>query len=150
MDVTGKLIVTALDGAAVVHELGAVGVGVFNRVVVEVLIHVRLALTVLSEVLAAGGLRHDRPGPFIEGPHHVERIATGVFRIAHGSGFHPATFVDVVNIVIVKATATGPDEAVEAADLPADFLKVLVLIPEFPLSCGNLAGRNVCWSRFSF
>ena len=51
MNVTGKLIVAALDGSAVVHKLGAVGIGVFHRVVVEVLIHVRLALTVLGIVL---------------------------------------------------------------------------------------------------
>ena len=131
VDITSELIMAALDGSAVVHELGAVGVGVFHRIVVEVLVHVRLALPVLGEVLTPSGLCHDRPGPFIERTHHVERIAAGVFRIAHGSGLHPAAFVDVVNVVIVEATATGPDEAVEAADLPADFLKVLVLIPEF-------------------
>ena len=66
VDITSELIMAALDGAAVVHELGAVGVGVFHRIVVEVLVHVRLALPVLGEVLTPGGLCHDRPCPFIK------------------------------------------------------------------------------------
>src|SRR5687767_8334048 len=35
--------------------------------------------------------------------------------------FHPAEMVDVVDVEVAVATAAGPKEAVEAADLPHEF-----------------------------
>lgn len=75
--VARKLVMATRNDAAVVHQLGTVGEGVLDRVVIEVLVHV-----VTTVVTAAGGLGHHRPGVL-----------------------DPAALVDVVDVVVVEGTA---------------------------------------------
>ena len=80
------------------YELGAVGEDVFDRVGVEVLVHVGCAVGTWSVMASAQGLGLDRPGVL-----------------------HPAEVVDVVDVEVAEAAAAGPEEAVEALDLPEQF-----------------------------
>src|SRR5207247_3788138 len=90
MRVAVHLVVTTCHGAPVEKELGPVCVGVLDRVVVEVLVDV------LASVMAsAAGLGFDRPGTF-----------------------HPGTLVDLMNVKVAVTTAAGPEETMEASDLP--------------------------------
>jgi hypothetical protein len=100
------LVVAAGHGAAVEEELGAVVEGVLDGIVVKILIDVFafvLRRHVIAEMAAAAGLSRDGPGVF-----------------------HPATFVDVVNVEIAVETAAGPEEAVEAANLKLQLADLVV------------------------
>ena len=85
----------AVVAPAIHDELGAVGEGVFNRVVVEVLVHVIAAI-----MAAAQRLGLDRPGVL-----------------------HPAEMIDVVDVKVAVAPAAGPEEAVEVLNLPEQFTR---------------------------
>ena len=75
-------------------KLRVVGKGVFNRVVIKVLIH-----TIAAEMTATDGLRPHRP-----------------------CVFHPTAAVDEVDIGIAETAAAGPKETMEPADLPQQFV----------------------------
>src|SRR5205823_2057693 len=78
--------------ATAVHiHFRAVREGVFDRVGVEVLIDVIVAIRIFAVMTAADALGFDRPG-----------------------AFHPAKLIDVVNVEVAVAAAGGPEEAVEA------------------------------------
>jgi hypothetical protein len=102
--VAGELIMAARNDAAIVHQLGTIGEGVLDRVVVEVLIDV-----VATVVAPTGGLGHDGPGVL-----------------------DPAALVDVVDVVVVEGAARGPQEAVEALDLPEQLAPTLGLLDREP------------------
>src|SRR5688572_30473180 len=86
---------TELVALAIHEETGTVFEDVFDRVGVEVLVDVGAAIGCGFVMAAAEGLGFDGPGVF-----------------------HPAEMIDVVNKEVAEATAAGPEEAVETADLP--------------------------------
>src|SRR6186713_788459 len=79
--------------AAIHDEFGIVGEGVLDRIAVEVLVDVLVAI-----VTAADGVRLDRPGIL-----------------------HPAAVINVMDVEVGKATPAGPEEAMEATNLPEQF-----------------------------
>ena len=88
--------VAAVDATPVQEELRAVGERVFDRIRVEVLIDGVPAIMAAAERL---GL--DRPGIL-----------------------HPAAVIDDVNVEVVEAPAAGPNEAVEASNLPQQLTRI--------------------------
>ena len=82
------------DGPPVEIKLRAVGIRVFHRIGIEILIHVRDSFGALAVMAAAQRLGLDRP-----------------------LVFHPSQMIDDVDIKVVEAAAAGPDEAVEALHL---------------------------------
>ena len=100
MGVAGKPSVGAAHVPAEVEELGAVGIGVFDRVGVEVLVD-RLA----PVVAAAHRVGLDRPG-----------------------ALHPGTLVDLVNVVVAVHAAGGPEEAVEPPDLVEQLAQLRLIV----------------------
>src|SRR5215471_18273833 len=82
------------DGAPVEKEFGAVGIGIFHRVCVEVLVDIHDAFGTGAVLTAAQGLR--LYGPLV---------------------LHPPQLIDQVDVEVVEAAAAGPDETVEALHL---------------------------------
>src|ERR1051326_8431954 len=93
MGVAGVDIVASRHAASVHVELGAVGEGVFHRVIVEVLVHGSAAI-----MPGADGLGLDWPGIL-----------------------HPAQMVDVMNVKVAEAPAARPNKAMEPLNLPEQF-----------------------------
>ncbi len=83
---------------AIKQEGGAVLVGVFHGVDIEILVDERLAVRAGLEMAAAEGHGFDGPGVF-----------------------HPALVVDDVDVEIAEVAAASPEEAVEALDLVHHF-----------------------------
>src|ERR1019366_1127086 len=92
--------VAGIDGlttyyvASVKKHLGAIGEGVFHRIGVEILVHVRHAAAVLPVVAAAQSLGLDRP-----------RV------------LHPAQGIQDMDIIVTVHAAAGPQEAMETLHL---------------------------------
>ena len=76
------------------EKLRAVGIRVFHRIRIEILVHVGDAFGTQLVMAAAQRLGLDRP-----------------------LVFHPSEMIDDVDIKVVEAAAAGPDEAVEALHL---------------------------------
>ena len=93
MDITGKLVITAVDTPAVQDQRDVVGKTVLYGVVVKILIYCISTIEPASHALGF-----------------------------HGPGvLHPTRFVDIVNVEIAKSTATSPEKAVEALNLIPQF-----------------------------
>src|SRR6056300_1009002 len=94
-----KFLVALVHATALKVELGIVWAGVFNRVTVQILID--LITTIVSATQAHS---FHRPHPF-----------------------HPATFVDIVNIKITVYPTTKPEKAMKVFDLIKQITNVFVL-----------------------
>ena len=92
--VAGVNILTAQYAAAVHEKLASVGIGVFHRICIEILVHTSDTFGACFVMAAAQSLSLD--GPLI---------------------FHPGEMVDNVNVEVAEVASAGPDEAVEALHL---------------------------------
>ncbi len=91
--VAGELAMATVDTPAIKKQFRAVGEGVFDRVIIKVLVH-----RVATIMATSDRLGFDRPGTL-----------------------HPAAFVYVMYVKVAEAATTCPEEAVKPLDLIVQF-----------------------------
>src|SRR5207247_8701916 len=80
----------AIDAAPIHDELASIGEGVFDRIGIEILIHIRLAVAAQLVMATAQRLGLDRPGVL-----------------------HPTKMINMMDVKIAVAPAARPQKTVE-------------------------------------
>ncbi|MHC4583162.1 MAG: hypothetical protein ACYS3N_01450 [Planctomycetota bacterium] len=94
MGVAGVNVLAAQDTATIQEKRGAVFIGVFHRIGIEILVHISDAIGTLTVMAAAKCLGFHWPVVL-----------------------HPALMIYKVDVKVTEVPAAGPDEAVETLDL---------------------------------